>query len=272
MKVMIEAEELQKQLIEERLTVLDVRLKDEGVATGEEAYQIAHIPRAIFLDVKKDVTGDATFLPEADKLVDKLSSLGVSNQDKIVIYDEGNHRAAAKVWVALYYLGHEDVKVLNGGIQAWRDKGFALSSESEQKPKTTYRKQLRKDAVISMEEVKQRLNDNDIILIDSRSYKRYSGEVEPKYKKAGHIPGAINYEAKQTFEDGKIKNEAALKTHFKDLDENEQIVVSCGSGNSAAVNMLALKEAGYQHVALFSGGFQEWIDDDRNQVTTKYDK
>lgn len=273
MKVMIDVDELKDQLAEDGMIVLDVRMKDEGVPTGEEAYQVAHIPRAIFLDVKKDVTGETAFLPEANIFADKLASLGVSEQDKIVIYDEGNHRAAAKVWVALYYLGHEHAYVLNGGIKAWRDKGYELSPKIEHKQPTTYATNIREEAVMSIEEVKNYLNESKITLIDSRSSKRYSGEVEPKYNKAGHIPGAVNYETKQTStEEGKIKDQTALQMHFKSLNKHDEIVVSCGSGNSAAVNMLALKEAGYENVALFSGGFQEWIEDDNNKVATKHEK
>lgn len=270
MGVMIEADEVKNCLTEDGVRILDVRPKDEGFPNGKAAYQAGHVPGAIFLDVKQDVTGHATFLPEANAFAHKLASLGISEQDKIIIYDQGNHRAAAKVWVALHYLGHDEAFVLNGGIKSWRNKGYALSTNSEQKQPTTYEQKLREEAVMSLEEVKQHLNENDITLIDSRSHKRYSGEEEPKYKKAGHIPGALNYETKQTSNhEGKIKYQADLQTHFAPLNKHDKIVVSCGSGNSAAVNMLALKEAGYKNVALFSGGFQEWIEDDRNEVATR---
>lgn len=269
MKVLMETHELQKRINDDELIVLDVRIKGEGEEKGKQAYLKGHIPGAIFLDVKKDVTGQNSFLPEADEFARKLASLGISERHKIVIYDEGNHRAAAKVWVMLHYMGHEEMYVLNGGIKAWQEDRYELSTEVKQKQPTMYHTQLREAVLMSLEQVKDSLHEKDFTLIDSRSYNRYSGEVEPKYKKAGHIPGAVNYETKQTStEAGKIKYPSELEKHFRDLDKNDKIVVSCGSGNSAAVNMLALKEAGYHNVALFSGGFEEWIKDDNNEVAT----
>src|SRR5690625_1780155 len=118
MKVLMETHELQKRINDDELIVLDVRIKGEGEEKGKQAYLKGHIPGAIFLDVKKDVTGQNSFLPEADEFARKLASLGISERHKIVIYDEGNHRAAAKVWVMLHYMGHEEMYVLNGGIKA----------------------------------------------------------------------------------------------------------------------------------------------------------
>src|SRR5699024_9444523 len=263
MNVMMEAKELKEKINDEEFMILDVRTKGETNEEGKQAYLQGHIPGAIFLDVKKDVTGKNSFLPEADGFAEKLASLGISNRHKIVVYDQGNHRAAAKVWVMLHYLGHKEVYVLNGGIKAWQEDKYELTTEIRQKQPTMYHTNLREAVLMSLEQVKQSLHEKDFTLIDSRSYNRYRGEVEPKYKKAGHIPGAVNYETKQiSTETGKIKNRSALKKHFSHLDESDKIVVSCGSGNSAAVNMLALKEAGYHNIALFSGGFQEWINDD----------
>lgn len=269
MNVMMEAKELKRILDEEMLVVLDVGTKGEENETGEAVYQAGHIPGAIFLDVKRDVTGKSSFLPEATVFAGKLASLGISEQHKIVIYDGGNHRAAAKVWVMLHYLGHEQMYVLNGGLKAWQAEMYELSTEVGERQPTIYQTNIRESALMSLEEVKQHLYEKDFTLIDSRSYNRYRGEVEPKYKKAGHLPGAVNYETKQTrTESGMLKGKYALKEHFQSLDKSDKIAVSCGSGNSAVVNILALKEAGYQNVALFSGGFQEWISDDDNKVAT----
>src|SRR5699024_6036318 len=177
--------------------------------------------------VKKDVTGQNSFLPEADEFARKLASLGISERHKIVIYDEGNHRAAAKVWVMLHYMGHEEMYVLNGGIKAWQEDRYELSTEVKQKQPTMYHTQMREAVLMSLEQVKDSINKKDFTLIDSSANNRYRGEVEQKYKKAGHIPGAVNYETKQTRnETRKIKHPSTLEKHFKNLDKSDKIVVS----------------------------------------------
>lgn len=270
MKIMIEAEVLHERQEKKPLLIIDVRTKDDLDNSGEAAYKAGHIPGAIFLDVKKDVTGEGEFLPEPTAFAEKLGSLGVDENVKIVLYDQGNHRSASKVWVALYYLGHEHVYILNGGYKAWQANQYEVSTKSLSKEPTNYRIHLRQEALVKLAEVKQQLEADSITLIDSRTYERYSGQAEPTYKKAGHIPGALNYETKQTFDQtGKLKGEAALRDHFKGVNQDEKVVVSCGSGNSAAVSMVALKEAGYKDVSLYAGGFSEWIEDNDNEVATE---
>src|SRR5699024_8366610 len=119
---------------------------------------------------------------------------------------------------------HDEVYVLNGGINAWREKNFTLSTKIEQKQPTTYEVAIRNDVLMSIEDVKDHLIERDFTLIDSRAYQRYIGEVEPTYEKAGHIPGAINFETKRvSTKNGKIKDKAALKEHFQTLNKDDKV-------------------------------------------------
>lgn len=267
--VMMTAEALKKQQNQKDLVVIDVRTKYSIYDSGEMAYKTGHIPGAVFLHMKEDFTGDNEFFPNPTLLAEKLGAVGISETDHIVLYDQGNQRASSKAWVVLHYLGHEHVSILHGGYPAW-EKEYNISTEEVMREPTTYRVNLRKDAVMDLAKVKEQLQEGAITLIDSRSYERYSGKVEPTYKKAGHIPGAVNYESKKIFDtEGKLKEQATLQTHFKDMHPDEKVVVSCGSGGSACMNMVALVEAGYNNVSLFAGGFSEWIEDDDNDVATE---
>src|SRR5690625_2800837 len=123
---------------------------------------------------------------------------------------------------------------------------------------------------MTLTEIKQQLQEDTLTVFDSRSYERYSRKVEHTYKQSVHIPGSINYESKEIFDArGNLKSEAALQAHFQDIHPDEKVVVSCGSGGSACMNMVALVEAGYKDVSLFAGGFSEWIADDANDVATE---
>lgn len=258
-----------KDLISDEANVVfvDVRTRHDHFPDGQTAYNISHIKGAVFLDLHQDLTGETTFLPMAEKLADKLGSLGISNGDAIVLYDQGNQRAVSKAWAALRYLGHEKVYILQGGFPAWVAAGGEVVATDTKRDAVIYRSDVQAGLLMDLSQVKEKLAEDDVTLIDSRGHRRYSGEVEPKYKKAGHIPGAKNYEAKKAFDEhGNWKSKTELQENFRDIHSDDEIIVSCGSGNSACMNLVALTEAGFTNVKLFSGGFSDWIEDDNNKV------
>src|SRR5699024_1377685 len=256
MSIIINAQELKEKIENDNVAIIDVRTKGGEFETGKAAYEHSHLPGALYLDMEKDVAGQNGFMPEADKLADKLGSLGIDRNTPVVLYDDSNHRAASKSWFVLHYLGHEAAYVLDGGFRAWIEAGYEVTENIPTTIPTTYKAKLKKELVVDIDEMKRKLNEENSALIDSRSRDRYIGRNEPKYKKAGHIPGAKNYHAKQVFNrEGRWKTEAKLKRIFSDLRDTDEIVVSCGSGNSACMNAVALKEAGFQNVKLFPGGF-----------------
>lgn len=243
----------------DNVVIIDVRSK--------EAYVDAHIPGALFLDVKQGLTGKESFLPEPENLERTLSDLGINNEDAIIFYDDGNHRAASKALFVMKYLGHKNVYVLDGGFSSWLKAGNDSTKELPTITPATYKAHPQESLVLTIDQVKEKLLTDESTLIDSRSSKRYTGEVEPKYKKAGHIPGAKNFQSKQVFdEEGLWKKQDKLKQHFQLLNDTNEVVVSCGSGNSACMNFVALMEAGFTDVKLYPGGFSEWINDDTNEV------
>lgn len=263
---------LQEKMMKDEVIVMDVRTKYEKDQTGEAAYMQSHIPGALFLDLKADLSGQDHFLPDPQTLAERLAGLGVTEDDHIVLYDQGNNRAASKGWVVFHYIGQARVSILQGGFPAWEQVNNRVTRETPTRKRATYTVKLRKNVIANLEEVKHQLESEAITLIDSRSYERYSGKKEPTYKKAGHIPGAVNYESQKIFkQDGTWKEKTALQTHFEMLRQDEKIVVSCGSGGSACMNFVALVEAGYEDIRLFPGGFSEWIEDDANEVAKQQD-
>ncbi|MEI3604158.1 sulfurtransferase [Pseudogracilibacillus sp. SE30717A] len=267
MSIIIDELELRKKLDDKEIVILDVRTKYDDFETGEAAYKHSHVPGALYVDVNTYFKGTNTFLPDIDMLAKKLGDLGIRDDTSIVLYDQGNHRAATKAWVVFNYIGHEPVYILNGGFKAWAEAGNEVTTETPAFSPTIYHVKRNEDIVVSIDQVKASLETENAMLIDSRSYDRYSGKVEPKYKKAGHIPGAKNYHSKRVMsEKGLWKTTEELRCHFKDLQQDEEIMVSCGSGNSACINFVALIEAGFKEVKIYPGGFSEWIKDDHNEV------
>lgn len=234
-----------------RLLFIDARAKDK-----EE-----NIQGAIRLDVKEIIAGEGSFFADPEKIAHSLGKLGVSEQNALVFIGDENYRASAKALFALYQLGHiGELYILQGGYPAWLNAQIKLP-QIEKSEKVVYAYKLRENAVVNFTDVQKLLGTETSTLIDSRSYERYAGLKEPKYEKAGHIPGAVNYHAKKVFNRfGEWQEKSALQGHFSALDQSENIIVSCGSGNSACLNAVALLEAGFTNVSLFPGGYGEWLD------------
>lgn len=266
--MIVTVEQLKNKLNKNDVVVIDVSHKEEPFQTGREVYEDNHIPGAIFLDIKEDLTGKNSFVPNPNELAEKLGELGVANEMNIVLYDRGTNRQVSKAYLVLTYIGHENVSILQGGINEWKEAGYEVTSEIPKREKTTYNLNINESIVLNINDVKHRLDDDMSVLIDSRAKDRYTGEKEPKYKKAGHIPGAKNYFSRDVLEDGNWKEESELQNHFETIDKDKEVIVSCGSGNSACLNFVALKAAGYNDVKIYPGGFSEWISDDENEVAT----
>jgi thiosulfate/3-mercaptopyruvate sulfurtransferase len=159
----------------------------------------------------------------------------------VVAYDQGSTGGAARLWWLLRHFGHEDVAVLDGGIAAWAGPLHA-GEEPVEAAKLTLR--TRAGDTIEAEELARRLGEDGLAVVDARAPERYRGEVEPVDPVAGRIPGAVNV----PYED--LRLPAAVL-------EAEEIVVYCGSGVTACVDVLALERAG-RAAKLYPGSWSDW--------------
>lgn len=253
--------------------IVDVRFDLQDAEAGRKAYISGHIPGAVYLDLNQDLSakkekhGGSHPLPDMDLLAAKLGKIGIDHDTTVVIYDAGNDMFAPRAWWLLHHLGHEKTYVLDGGIARWVEEGNDLTTEITQSESKDFEPRLRANETVDIAQLKEKLENNQAILIDSRARDRYLGNVEPLYKKAGHIPGAKNYFWKDVLDtNGKWKSAEALQKHFEDLPKDEEIIVSCGSGVSACPNILALQSAGFKNVKLYPGSYSDWISYDDNPI------
>lgn len=267
MSLLISFEEL-KQLQEQRenMVIIDVRYQLNDPEAGRRAYLTSHIPGAVYLDLKEDLSGEVKKhggshpLPNRHTLAERLGNLGIDEHTKVVIYGESNDMFAARCLWLFQYLGHEMATILDGGWSAWVKEGNEVTAEIPSYQVKTFELQPAKNDTVDIDEVKVKLKDNSAVLIDSRARSRYLGDTEPLYEKAGHIPGAKNYFWKDVLdEEGNWKSIEELNHHFAALSKEDEIIVSCGSGVSACPNVLALKQAGFKNVKLYPGSFSDWI-------------
>ncbi|MBO0994804.1 sulfurtransferase [Bacillus sp. SD088] len=256
------------------LCVIDCRFSLKDPTYGEKAYQKNHIPGAVYFDLELDLSspvkkhGGRHPLPNIQELVEKLENKGVSHQDTIIIYDDGDSSFAARCWWLLTYLGHRQVFLLDGGMNAWRENGYPLTNKPPIKKKAKFIPFLQTDMLATYEEVKQRSQDQQAILIDSRAKERYLGIVEPLDRIGGHIPGALNYDWSEGLKNGRWKSLEAQKQRFDSLDSEDEVIVYCGSGVTATPNVLALMESGFKKVKLYAGSYSDWVSYPENPVVT----
>ncbi|MDQ2662879.1 MAG: sulfurtransferase [Candidatus Eremiobacteraeota bacterium] len=277
-ETLISSEELAQSLDDHDVVVIDCRNSVTDKTLGRKLYGQGHIPGAFFADGEADLSGakNATTgrhpLPKADTFAAYLRGLGVRETTQVIAYDAGADMFASRCWFLCKWIGHKAVSVLDGGFGAWVAAGYPVGdSLPEARAEGTVKPHLRRDLVVSAEEVLVSLPAADIQLLDARSADRFAGQNETMDPIAGHIPGARNRFFKDNFDEhGKFKPSAVLRKEFESMGvPPERIVHQCGSGISAAVNFLAMERAGLVASRLYAGSWSEWITDPSRPVTTK---
>ncbi|TCO75195.1 sulfurtransferase [Marinisporobacter balticus] len=273
MKNFINTKCLFENLEKDHIVIVDCRFDLFDPEYGRSVYEAAHVEHAFYLDMNTDLSGEkkehggSRPLSDLDVFRKKLEHMGIDNDTTIVIYDE-HLDGTPRLWWFLKYLGHEKVYVLNGGMRAWAQQGYPITKEIPKViKKGKYNIKVDESIFCDRTYVKERKDLDDVILIDARAYERYTGENEPLYKKAGHIPGAINYAWKNNIENGFFKRKEALEKDFKEIMKYEEIIFYCGSGIAACVNCLALNEIGI-HSKVYIGSFSDWISYEDHLIAT----
>lgn len=257
---------LVEQLDHPQLVILDCRFKLDAPQWGEEQYRQQHIPGAYYVNLDRDLSSSVKFhggrhpLPDLDRLGSKLASMGiVRNQTMVVLYDDSRYAFAARGWWLLRYLGHQPVAVLDGGWQGWLAAGNPVTDIIPKSSQGEFSPSPQPDWIVDLETVKARKDLPGTILIDSRDRDRYMGEREPIDPIAGSIPGAVNSPWKQVSDEaGYFKNLEQQRQLWSDYAQAEEIIVYCGSGVTACVNLLSLNLAGIERAKLYPGGWSDW--------------
>ncbi|MGP4004422.1 sulfurtransferase [Streptomyces sp. 8N706] len=273
MNAIITASELARQTAGERPPVLlDVRWQHGG-PPGRPAYEAGHLPGAVYIDLDTELAGPPGEngrhpLPDLETFGSAMRRAGVSAGRPVVVYDGGQGWAAARAWWMLRWAGHPDVRVLDGGLAAWTDGGGPLSTEVPPPAGGSFTPEPGSLRLLSADDAAELARSG--VLLDARAGERYRGEVEPIDPVAGHIPGAVSAPtAENVGEDGRLRPAAELRERFSALGAGgeAEVGVYCGSGVSAAQEVLALAVAGVP-AALYVGSWSEWSSQADRPVAT----
>jgi len=248
------------------LMVIDCRFQLNDPDLGYQEYLANHIENSFYLHLDRDLSapiarhGGRHPLPNPQTIAAKLSSLGaISGQTHVIAYDSSRFAFASRLWWLLRYLGHERVSILDGGWQNWLNAGYPVSNQIPVPKTGAFLPQVQQDWVVTIEEVKRQKEQGGVVLIDARESDRYRGEREPIDPIAGHIEGALNYPWLEVTDSQGFSQPLAQQTQrWQERQGDREIILYCGSGVTACVNIFSLTLAGYENVKLYSGGWSDW--------------
>lgn len=247
------------------VVVIDCRFALADPGLGERQYVEGHIPGAVYLHLDRDLSGSKAMhggrhpLPDPLVLARTFAAAGISSAPPslVVVYDDSRFGFAARVWWLLRWLGHERVKLLDGGFAAWRAAGLPVSDAPATPRPATFVPRVQPEIVVDKAHVETL--PAGAALVDSREERRYLGLEEPIDPVAGHIPGARNFPWLQVTDDkGLLRDADTQRQRWGDVAAADEIVVYCGSGVTACVNLLALAEVGRDDAKLYAGSWSDW--------------
>jgi thiosulfate/3-mercaptopyruvate sulfurtransferase len=244
------------------------------VDAGERAYAQGHLPGAIYAHLDRDLCGAKTGrngrhpLPARADWAATLARLGITPARAVVVCDAQGGMYAARTWWMLLWAGHRDVRVLDGGLQAWKAAGGGVEPGVVAPVAAPAPYPLGNSLVASIDVDTLQASLGRVMLLDARAGERYRGEVEPLDKRAGHIPGALSRFFKDNLgADGRFRPAAELRATYEAFGAAPANVVhQCGSGVTACHNLLAMEAAGLTGSVLYPGSWSEWSSDPSRPV------
>ena len=208
-------------------------------------------------------------MPERSAFELAMRAAGVSAGRAVVAYDDADGTSAARAWWLLRFHGHGDVRLLDGGWRAWCEAGEATESGAPVPPEPGDFTAA-PGAMPVVDAAGAAALARDGVLLDARAAARYRGEVEPVDPVAGHIPGACSAPTAENVDAGQRflgPDELGDRFHALGVDGTTDVGVYCGSGVTAAHEVLALELAGIR-AALYPGSWSEWVRDPSRPVAT----
>jgi len=270
LSTLIDAQILSTRIRTGDVLVVDCRFELADPAAGARAYAQGHIPGAVYASLDHDLSDLSKQglgrhpLPDATAFSASLSRWGWTPDTPVVAYDAANGAlAAARLWWMLRLAGAREAAVLDGGIAAWTQAGFALDAGVVQREPTRVETSFDAAQIVYTDALVEALKDSRNVLIDARAAPRFRGENETMDKVGGHIPGALNRPFADNLDaHGRFKPAAQLRAEFEALlgsRRSVDAIHSCGSGVTACHNLLAMEHAGLAGSRVYAPSWSGWI-------------
>lgn len=268
---------LEEHMLEPTVRVVDIRgyVKTVDAGTGDgkqlstyvgarDEYDTAHIPGAVFVDWTADITDPNDPVPaqiaSPGRFAAAMEAIGIGDESDVVVVDHTGGHFATRLWWALNFYGHDAVAILDGGMTKWLAEGFPVTDEAPEIPEEHFTANANTAARYLVDDVANAISDPGVTLVDARDPNQYSGEVY-RGSRRGHIPGAINLNAKTLFtSEGTWKSDDELRAVVADagITGDEKVVAYCNGGVTATAVLFALDRIGHGNTANYDGSWNEW--------------
>ncbi|WP_240732825.1 sulfurtransferase [Halioglobus maricola] len=243
--------------------IVDCRFNLADKGEGERLYLEGHVAGAVYLDLERHLSapvaehGGRHPLPVPADFIATLASVGIGPDTEVVAYDANRLAYATRLWWMMRSIGYRAPRLLDGGYGAWVEADGAIEAgASSSEPAVPGRGAF--TGACDIDGLREAQSDG-AILVDSREERRYQGLEEPIDPVAGHIPGAVNHPWQGvTDASGRVRDQAQLRAHWGDTLEAEKLVVYCGSGVTACVNLFSLALLGRDDATLYAGSWSDW--------------
>jgi thiosulfate/3-mercaptopyruvate sulfurtransferase len=275
-QLLISAAGLAAELGQAGLRLVDCRFELLDPAAGRLRYLANHIPGAVHADLDRDLAGPRRSdsgrhpLPDSAAFATTLGRLGIDRATPVVVYDEGPGAVAARAWWMLRWLGHGDVRLLDGGYAEWCRHGLPVEAGPVSVAPRSYAGEPHDERVVDTSAIQAAGGATSLRLVDARDRQRFAGIAEPIDAVAGHIPGAINVPYLQSIdEQGLWKSREALARLWSSAlagAAEQDCCVMCGSGVTACHLAVSALLAGRREPRLYVGSWSEWITDPARPV------
>ncbi len=278
-RTLVTPETVARHLNDPDWVVVDCRFSLTDTEIGRRAYLEAHVPGAVYAHLDEDLsirpvpgqTGRHP-LPPLETFAARLSRWGIDEQVQVVVYDDISGVFAGRLWWMLRWLGHDAVAVMDGDWRHWQQEARPTTGGEESRPSRPFVPRPRPTMQITVDELRDRLGAADLKLLDARGADRYRGENETIDPRAGHIPGALSAPYADNLDaEGRFLAPELLRARWQRLLDDtpaDEAIVYCGSGVSAAHNLIAMEWAGLEPARLYVGSWSEWITDPERPTST----
>jgi thiosulfate/3-mercaptopyruvate sulfurtransferase len=255
--MIIEADELLKKLANENIRIYDATIqffRSKSDPTAYEQYLQGHIPGAAFFDQQKFSDANSaymyTILPEAE-LAAQIGNIGIAEDSELIFYASGALPSATRAWWLLHYAGHNNVRVLNGGLAAWKEAGGLITQEARQYEPATFKCRLRSNMFAGKEEVRAAMADGEVGTINTLPLESYE---------AAHIAGSSCLPCLELMQEmAAFLPDEMLALRLKEKSPYKRIITYCGGGIAATVNAMAHLIVGHENVSVYDGSMSEWV-------------
>jgi thiosulfate/3-mercaptopyruvate sulfurtransferase len=254
--VLIEADELLTKIYDPNLRIFDATITDD-------VYLQRHIPGAVYFDHERfsDLESPymCTILPET-RLAEQIGNAGISNDSEVIVYACGMIPYAIRAWWVLKYAGHQNVRILNGGISAWERAGGKVEQEVQQYEPTKFKANFNPSMFANKEEVLASMKNEEVAIVDVLPFESYE---------SCHIVSSVCLPCMDLMEGlDYLLPDDQLKIRLAELPKRKRIITYCGGGIAAAVNAVAHLIAGHENVAVYDGSMYEWLGEKMPTVGT----